>query len=417
MPPDKNQNINLLPSDLERKRQIIKQVIAGAPKEYTQAQNGQPKKVSFWAKLFSAKPKKAKPANGGVNLPLKPKLKPLVIEEALLSSPAAPPPKSNFLNATEFAHKEAPKARSTAAPRLKKSFFWSKFFKPARNVSHPPANAVALRAGNDADGAKLKLKPEAIAESKVPAKEIPFDAPKPNFLTANNFKQSDVPKDEPKSAPLPPSAPKAIEMTEVANGVNHAEAGENFGVNLLSAEYASAFAKQNQNFFFLYSVGAATALVIIVYLGLHLYQMQKAGQVARSQQANEELTTAINTFNDLDKEDQQLGKKVAAVKDLLAAHISTRAFLEKLESVIIPEVTFKALAATQDGGVTVSARAASYTALARQLTVLQETVPWIKEVVMASAGAVSGNLGEDEGVEFDMVLRVDPVIFKANQAK
>lgn len=338
MPPDKNQNINLLPSDLERQRRIIKQVIAQAPKEYTKPANGHkdPKKTSFWSKLFSAKPKTAATAVKADHLILKPKLKPLVVDETLLPPPSAPP-----------------------------------------RPPHPAARA-----------------------------------PKPDFLADDNFK----PKAEPKAEVKP--APKKIEMTEAANGGqgNNSD-GEDFGVNLLSAEYASAFIKQNQKSFFLYSAGAAASLVIIVYLGLHLYQIQKAGQVAKSQQASEELTAAINSFKNLEKEDQQLAKKVAAVKDLLAAHISTRAFLEKLESVIIPEVTFKALAATQNGGVTVSASATSYTALARQLTILQENVPWIKEVTMASAGAVTGNQGEDEGVEFDMVLRVDPVIFKANQAK
>lgn len=404
MPPDKNQNINLLPSDLERQRRIIKQVIASAPKEYTKPANGhkEAKKISFWSKLFSAKPKMPAMQAKADHLALKPQLKPLVIDEALLPPPPVPPrplhasgaapPKPNFLSAAKFKHKIAPKAQGVAAVKPKKPSFWSKFFK-----------------------AKPKKNPLAPAAAKAPATKEPFHEVKPNF--AIEVKAPPAPVAAPKIEKAEKPAPKKIEMTEAANGGNGNSGGEDFGVNLLSAEYASAFVKQNQKSFFFYSAGAAAALVIIVYLGLHLYQIQKAGQVAKSQQANEELTTAINTFNDLDKEDRQLGKKVSAVKDLLAAHISTRAFLEKLESVIIPEVTFKALAATQDGGVTVSARAASYTALGRQLSVLQENVPWIKEVTMASAGAVTGNQGEDEGVEFDMVLRVDPAIFKAEQAK
>ncbi|MEK7164427.1 MAG: hypothetical protein AAB779_00610, partial [Patescibacteria group bacterium] len=262
-----------------RKRQVIKQVIAQVPQEYTEAQNDAPKeKKSFWSRLFAPNPKKPKADNA---------LKISVIKPLRLPT------------RTKTAKEPAPKA-----------------------------------------------------------------APMPEVKEA---------------------AAKKVEMTTASGGGEKgAGSGDDFGVNLLSGEYAQAFAQQNQTAFFAYAAGSAVALVVVVYLGLHLYQMQKAGQVERSQAANVELEGAINSFNDLDKEDKLLGRKVGVIKELLMAHISTRSFLEKLESVTIPEVTFLALAASQEGGVTVTARATSYTALARQLTVLQEDTPWVKEVSVAA---------------------------------
>lgn len=305
MPPDKNQNINLIPSDLERKRQVIKQVIAQAPREYTETDVSQGSRPSFWSRIlaFKLKTKSAKPP--------------------LVESPV---------------------------------------IKPTRLPSRPQL--------------------------------------KPLLETAN----------------------KALlvtkEMTVAAGAAkNDVRAGENFGVNLLSAEYASAFITQNQKSFFAYAAGGCVVLVILFYIGLHLYQLQKSGQVERSQQANTELEGAIASFSDLEKEDQILGRKVGVIKELLAAHISTQAFLEKLEAATIPEVTFLALAAAPAGGVTVTARATSYTTLARQLTVLQESAPWIKEVNVASATLVHSKEGKEDGVEFDMVLKVDPNIFKTSEVK
>lgn len=339
MPPDKNQNINLIPSDLERKRQVIKQVIAQAPQEYTEAQNGIIKtKPSFWSRLFAAQPPVKITKAAAINIAA---VKPTILPARIKAAPAPSAP--------------------SAAPPLRPIFL---------HTATPPVVAA---------------KPEP--------KKVEIVAPAPAI----------------KKIPT-----KAMEMTTASDGgQTEPSGGDNFGVNLLAGEYAKAFVKQNQKSFFAYAVGSVVALVVMVYLGLQLYQMQKTGQAERAQAANVELEGAINSFSDLDKEDKLLGRKVGVIKELLAAHISTRAFLEKLESATIPEVTFLALASSQEGGVTVTARATSYTALARQLAVLQEDAPWIKAVSVASAGLVRSNQGAEEGVEFDMVMQVDPKIFKA----
>lgn len=343
MPPDKNQNINLIPSDLERKRQVIKQVIARSPQEYTEAQNGTKKtKASFWSRLFAPKPK------------------------------------------AKIEKSESIKIAAIKPTRL----------------------------------------PTRFKAEKEPARASVLSAPKPDFLkvVATNAPVSVVPQPEPKKIEVAaaeikkpaPTVVKNVEMTTASDGgKKSAPSGDDFGVNLLSGEYAKAFVEQNQKTFFAYAVAAAVALVVLVYLGLQLYQMQKTSQVESSQAANVELEGAINSFKDLDKEDKLLGRKVAVIKELLRAHISTRSFLEKLEGVTIPEVAFLALAASQEGGITVTARATSYTALARQLTVLQEDAPWIKEVSVAAASLVRSNQGAEEGVEFDMVMQVDPKTFQA----
>ncbi|MDP1709565.1 MAG: hypothetical protein Q8L21_01625, partial [Candidatus Komeilibacteria bacterium] len=325
MPPDKNQNINLLPDDLERKRAVIKQVISQAPKEYTN-------------------PPKLTP------LPTRPKYNYTdVKKEAVVSAP-----KPNLLTAQTAVIKPVAKTKPKTEPA---THWWTKFFsrplapkKPIETVVKPITKAPE----------PIKSVTPLMPEKKLP----PVTAIAPATPTP---------------PPVASSAPQKVSSAKESVAAVPAS-GENFGVNLLSQEYAAAFKPQNQKVFFAWSAGITILLIILAYVGIYLYQAQNTRSVAAVEKANAELEQAITSFGDLDKEDQILGRKVVAVESLLSSHISWRSFLEKLEGITIPEVTYLAMAASNSGAVTITARAVDYTALGRQITVFQESAPWLKEV-------------------------------------
>ncbi len=219
----------------------------------------------------------------------------------------------------------------------------------------------------------------------------------------------------PQVKPAPPPSPLQKLATPAGNAERSSAGRPSFGVNLLHEEYAQAFHKQNQKSVFLSAIAGTVLLIILAYVAIHLYQARSAASARATSAVNQKLEAAIASYNVLDKDDKALARKVTALKSLLDKHISLRAFLEKLEAVTIAEVSYLSIAASQEGGVTITALARDYTALARQITVFQEAAPWVRSAVVASAALSRDTQGQALGVEFDLTLMVDPAVFAAGQ--
>lgn len=390
MPPDKNQNINLLPNDQERKRAVIKQVILQAPrKEYTNP----PKPIRV-------------PTPPKYNTIIREKIKPIIKAAEVKFSRMSSPPKydNSVVSKKEELTNTVPlvQKNNTSTPNLIKTdsqasvaHWWDNIFSKKiskqNKVEKTETKSMPIMS-------KEQLKPEIKNSEKLKLEPVTPDTKETNDLTTEKEAMVMV---DPKEDIMP----------------KHKDHGDDFGVNLLSKEYAKEFKPQNQKVFFAWSIGLTILLIVLFYAGIYLYELRGSRQLTIVETANRDLEKTIISFKDLEGQDKILNKKVMAAEGLLANHMFWRSFLEKLESVTIPEVTYLNIAASNNGSVSISAQAIDYTALGRQITVFQEAVPWIKESNVSGANLEIDKEGKTGVVVFDLVLKVDPEIFKAKFEK
>lgn len=190
-----------------------------------------------------------------------------------------------------------------------------------------------------------------------------------------------------------------------------------FDVNLLSGEYAQAFVPQNQKFVFTTAVTATALVILLSYAGVYLYQVNKESSTRATAQINEELKKTMASYAPLEAEDTALQKKVAGLTGLLANHVSFKSFLERLEAATIPEVTYTMIALSRSGDMSLTALATSYTALARQLAILQKDTPWVQSAIITAASLARDNQAHARGVEFEVSIKIDPAVFKLSEGQ
>ena len=186
-------------------------------------------------------------------------------------------------------------------------------------------------------------------------------------------------------------------------------------MNLLSQEYAQAFVFKNQVVVYGWALAVAALAVVTGFAGVKLYESRELARLEQARSQNQALSEVMVSYRDLAAADGLLKRKVQALRALLKKHISFRTFLEQLEAVTIPEVSYQNIAVTGKGGVNLSARATDYTAAARQLSVFQTKAPWVKAVVMTGARSLSNADTKAKGVGFELALTVDESVFIAKE--
>lgn len=395
MPPDKNQNINLLPGDLKRKQEVIKKVIANEAVSYTQPQNGlagniPPKKksfINFWGRKGGNTVKSSN--QNGLRLSTrqfatasKPNGRPM---------PAVNAPKPNFLSQSSTAIKPLAKKEPEKKPEPKKEpkeNWWRKLF--AKKSSPAPEKV------------KTEIKIPPLAPTALSKKEeLPVQEKKTEPVMAK-------PAPEPPVRPVAPApAPEPIAPDQS----QPASAASALDVNLLSKEYAEVFKIRNQKSVFITWLVITAAAIGFAYLGIHLYQLKKSANIRQAGLINAELEKTIATYSSLEQEDALLLKKISSLRTLLDNHISISKFLQLLEAATTPEVTYTAIAASKEGLVTITALATDYTAVGRQLAILQEHTDWVKDAQITAAQLAKDNQAKSRGVGFDLMLKVDPSVF------
>ncbi|OJI07831.1 hypothetical protein BK004_00070 [bacterium CG10_46_32] len=250
-------------------------------------------------------------------------------------------------------------------------------------------------------------------ESFVPK---PVALPKPSAHGAPLPAASPSPVAIPAQKIVPPKASASSTASVVAQKATTSEQTEapvhrlsTFDVNLLSAEYTQAFKKGNP-----YITLALWSFVAVLFVGvsygvLALYEIRGASKLAQEEQVVAALVNTIGTYEDVQNEDTVLRSKVAASRELIGNHISWYAFLEKLEGVTIPEITYISMAASTKGIMSITAFAGDYTGLARQIVVFQQT-QWIQDITVTSASRVEESPTQAAGVSFDMQLSISPAV-------
>lgn len=342
MASEQHQNINLLPHDLQTKRDLVKKELAGMM-EYTE-----PTKEGADGHV-EAKPEPS-PVGSAPDFLTRRKLPPL----ASWSTPATPP-ESQTPAAAPLASK--PEIKDQLQPKQQTGWFARLFSGRAKPAADEPAADVKQDAKQE----------EAAAQSSVPAAESA--GPKEEILD----------------------------------------------VNLLSQEYAQAFVLKNQVVVYFWALAVSLLAVAVGFAGAKLYETREQSRLAQERGRNQALSEVIVSYRDLAVTDGLLKRKVQALRALFKKHISFKTFLEQLEAVTIPEVTYQNIAVTGKGGVGLAARATDYTAAARQLSVFQTRAPWVKTVVMTGARAVPGAESKSGGVSFDLALTVDESVFIAKE--
>ncbi len=418
-----NKRINLLPGDLERRRDIIKRAVAESSPEYTEpAVNGAGKsngdllrskgapKKGFLSRLFH----RLKPASPPPQPTPKSKDLPAGAPAPSALFKDAPSAKSKPVQALAKPTPERPKekkfgflrrlfSKKVAPKKIEPDFLKPSIIRPERTVeSRPPAPKPAPK-----PPVKKAPPPPPPPAQPVP----PPPAPVPSAPPPSPIKPLSPPlAAEPPAVPAKskPAEPPAREPSSSAK----ASEDKPLDVNLLSEEYRAAFVPARGKAVLAWSLGLAALVVLLGYGLAYLYQVRSERAIEGAVTSASEIEQAVATFEDLADEDQELAKKTAALAALFSDHLSFTAFLESLERATIPEVTYTSIAVSRQGMVSISGQTPSYTALARQLTVYEEDTPWIQDVNMSAASLIRDELGKEAGVGFDVTLTVDPAIFE-----
>lgn len=426
-----NKRINLLPGDIERRREIIKRAVAESAPEYTEpssapategkgvrkGSNGdllrQPsvlKKgfLSGIAALFQGKKiENKKPVAAP---PQKPKIQP---QDLPVGTPA---PSALF---KDVPRKSAvPLPRGAATQKERKLGFFKRFFFKKVVVTENGATLAKPALGADF------LKPASVKAETVSV--VPKSPPKPVVKKPEPETRLEPPplkKSEPKVEPTPeqvirkPFVPVAAdkptpEAPSSASASVPKATEPLLGMNLLSAEYRAVFIPAHGKAVFLWTMAATAVVILFAYAFAYVYQIRTERAIASASESAKTIEQAVAEFRDLASEDKELAKKTAALGALFEEHISFSSFLKALESATVPEVTYTSIAVSRTGMVSIAAVAPSYTALARQLTVYEEDTPWIQKASMSSASLIRNELGAEDGVGFDVTLTVDVSIFE-----
>lgn len=161
-------------------------------------------------------------------------------------------------------------------------------------------------------------------------------------------------------------------------------------------------------------IGALFVSSGIVALGFWLLLGYETVAEAQFDQAKTAAATVDQEVRALDREKTEalrLQNKVDAASKLLDAHTRWTRALTFLEGKTVDNVQYESMTVDASGKVTLKAVGASFSALARQLVVFQNT-PEVKFVSINKGDADT----EGRGVQFDVALEVFPEVFQNQKA-
>ena len=397
--PDKD--INFLPNDVQKKRDIIKKAISNSKIEYTEAAD------DFNTKLKGKTPTKNSGFFSDIMSGIKKifkKDKDKVIKAKGEDSKKSLKEKLDLIKDVE--NKKDDKLKNNEQGKEEKK---DETPQPIKQESGAAKTAEPKPVQNDSDQQNL-----------------------PSFLQDNQDNKEDVKKEEVSSAQesgLPsqvlsnktePNKPEQAGQNynqQVVSPTGKSEDSpakkpvkrESFGgVNLLSDEFSEILGGHDRRGFFIWSIIITLLFVSLLYLVIHLFQIRNINRASAVNQVNTELTEKIAEFDSLAAEDLEIGKKSLALDVLITGRMSWPVFLKNLESETIPEVAYLDIAATSAGTVIVNAVATNYESAARQITIFEEDTEWVKSVKVNSVSLL-GQGGDEVG--FEINIEADRKVF------
>jgi len=196
-----------------------------------------------------------------------------------------------------------------------------------------------------------------------------------------------------------------------------------FGVNLMPEELEGdmLLAKKRLVQFGLLALGSVI-VCLLVFAGLFLYESSIENKTTNLGQEIGIVEEEISLYREMQKSAINLKQRTDAIRDLMDEHVYWTNFFVKLEEYTAENVYFISFSGDITGGrVSLTARAASFLDVGRQLLVFQEASDFLEEVEIsgASISAESTNLGENSTerpvVDFSINLQVIPSVFNKVQ--
>ncbi|RJQ35408.1 hypothetical protein C4566_00610 [Candidatus Parcubacteria bacterium] len=231
--------------------------------------------------------------------------------------------------------------------------------------------------------------------------------PKPEPEVPQPEKKDKEKKEEKKKAKKPEKdQDKNLGFHEPEARVKSKFMSEGGGVDLIPTSVKVRSWRQISNLILLSLIGSVV-IVGIFYGSLFIQERNiKANQANRDRQISD-LEVEILKFEAFNQTIDVLGKNIKMTHEALNKHIHWINFFELLEKYTVSDVYYHGFAAGNDGALTLSATGGSYDSVAKQLKLLQQDEA--KEFVQSVA--ISGAQMGGSGVEFSMVLVLNPDIF------
>ncbi len=189
-------------------------------------------------------------------------------------------------------------------------------------------------------------------------------------------------------------------------------------VNLVRDEIVIHFDWNKHLFTAILAVIFAGALIFQVYLGLDYWEQAERERAMEIEQEAMILRSEVATLTNKSKDALSFKDKSSAFSDLLDNHIYWTRFFTWLESNTLNTVTYNGFYGNLSGSYTLSASAPSFAEASWQVKVLSEN-QFVKNVMVDSvtSGQDSSNQNDEavqENVSFEIVLDINPAIFKKN---
>ncbi len=194
-----------------------------------------------------------------------------------------------------------------------------------------------------------------------------------------------------------------------------AEQKKSAGVNLMTSEVLREATRASilRNVFLLVgSFAIAIVIALLAYGALLAWGSQEQKKVAVVRQ---ELDAVNREIAQMEKEHSNLTlfqNKLSALKTILDDHQTLLPFFDGLEKNTLPEVFYSTLVFSSDGTASLSATTTSYTNVGRQLLAFQESKGFITSVQFSGIASSLNQDGKIIGVNFTVLLRLDPALFK-----
>lgn len=161
-------------------------------------------------------------------------------------------------------------------------------------------------------------------------------------------------------------------------------------------------------------IGAAVLLVILGYVGLRLFVMQRQGAIRKLNDAVATVNQRIRETEAAVANPRRAGKQLAAAKTLLDGHVLWTKFFRFLEDNTLPDVGFTQLRSDTVGVVTLEAEAVSYASAAAQIMAFRQASDAVVAVETGGMSADVADNGTLRGVRFTLVLRLRPEFLRSS---
>lgn len=180
-----------------------------------------------------------------------------------------------------------------------------------------------------------------------------------------------------------------------------------FGTQKTKASASERSLKHVLEAFFL-----ALLIVLIAYGGLYGYRFMIEGELSSARQQLDMTNTAIAKLEVRRGEITRFEDALGQLKKLLANRTYWSGFFGELEKNTIPEVTYVSMVSDASGNVSLTGIAKDYTAIGRELRLMEDAKNFAKNPTVSGASSVLSPTGEVIGVNFSLTFQINQDILK-----